>query len=110
MPEVIGNEDEQDKQRSSPSMISSASVLPIVRSRAPAHDGQMRYASRLFFKHSHYNNGHKKHKRHKKHKMNPGFYICDFCAFLWLVTFAAVVSRNHAEAVLILGGLEEIAD
>src|SRR6185369_10078838 len=78
MPEVIGNEDEQDKQRSSPSMISSASVLATERSRAPAHDGQMRYASRLFFKHSHYNNGHKKHKRHKK---SSWFSFCALCAF-----------------------------
>jgi hypothetical protein len=106
-------------------MISSASVLLTERSRAPSHDGQMRYASRLFFKHSHYNNGHKKHKRHIKHKSSSsiasvpieteGFtrsFMCfmPFVLFVALVTFAIAASGDHAEAVLILGGLDEVAD
>ena len=99
----MGNADEQLKQRSSPSMISSASVFATERSKAPAHDGQMRYASRLFFKQSHYSNATKKHKRDKWIEVN-------FCGFSWLVTLAAVVSGDHAEAILILGGVEEIAN
>ena len=35
---------------------------------------------------------------------------CAFCAFLWLVAVAIVVGGNHTEAVLILGGVYEVAD
>ena len=37
------------------------------------------------------------------------FYLCLLC-FCGLITFAAVASGDHSEAVLIFGGLEEIAD
>ena len=97
-------------------MISSASVLATKRSRVPAHDGQMRYASRLFFKHSHYNNGHKKHKRHKKHiNKNKAHFVLFvpfvlFVLFVALITIAVAARDKHAKAILIFGGLEEIAD
>jgi len=73
----------------------------------------MRYASRLFFKHSHYNNGHKKHKRHKKHiNKNKAHFVLfvPFVLFVALITIAVAARDKHAKAILIFGGLEKIAD
>src|ERR1051325_4737510 len=82
MPRVIGNDAAHVAQRSSPSMISSASDFATERSSGPSHAGQMRYCRSFCFKRSQYT----------------------------LIAFAAVVSGYHAEAILILGGVEEIAD
>jgi len=55
IPAVMGNDFEQDVQRSSPSMISPSSVLVTERSRGDSHEGQTRYGSRLCFKPHQYN-------------------------------------------------------
>ena len=81
-------------------MISSASVLATERSRAPSHDGQMRYESRLFFKPSQYNISHGLTRIDTDQTLSSSVKTR---VNLWLVTLAAVVSSNHTEAVLIFG-------
>ena len=83
MPELIGNDDEQDVQRRSPSMISPSSVLVTERSSGDSHEGQTRYGIKLCFKRGQYNG---------------------------LITLAAIVSRIHREAALVFGGVQEVTD
>src|SRR5215208_6506943 len=86
MPEVIGNEELQDAQRNSPSIISPSSDLVTERLKDPSQEGHTRKVSSFSFKPLNYNipSSHKK-AQEAQNKLSSLPLICAFVP-LWSIS------------------------